>query len=322
MIGSQWSSLLELGSWNIDKVEKNIREINEQTPDYCARCEKWCLLFMGTPCFYESNLPELNINTIRVRLETFDCITFIYTIIALAGSYDFNDFVCRLKNIRYKDSRQNDYISNDILTGNFIDFACEALLYNGCDCGFIEDITSKVFLKQNELLFVDMPLLPCERPRNHDVNSKTVFPKYTQRRVETHIIPSNKIDEISLSELRSGDIAIFTHGMFNKKGKRQASFICHCGFVSIRDGKLCLIHATRNFSVAAENRDRVEMLKQKNDLKKEFLGVWYAGEYLGDEFTVQGPNETFHGYYKDRIRLLSDYAESIFLGVKFLRVRG
>jgi len=303
-------------------VEKCIQEINLVEANYSTRCIEWCFRFMGTPCFYESNLPDLNEDQIRVRLESFDCITFLYTVIALAGATNFEDYVRRLRNIRYKDSQFHNIVSNDPVAGNFLDFACEALLFNGHDCGYIDDITEDVVSGQDDLMSIEMELKPCERPQSHDCNSRVVLPRYQGRKIHTNIIPSNRIDHLGLDRIQDGDIVIFTHGEVSRKGKPQSCLVCHCGFVDINEGKLNFIHATRSFYVDGRNLSDEQLLKQKDEIPKEFLGVWHAGEFLGDNFTIRSENETFSGYRKDKLRLLSDYSLSIFSGVKILRLKG
>src|SRR5215470_14805286 len=75
---------LELGpQWTISRVQNLLKT----APDHPnARIEFIAHQFIGTPFIFESNLPIPPKGRIRVRLESFDCITFIYTILALCHS--------------------------------------------------------------------------------------------------------------------------------------------------------------------------------------------------------------------------------------------
>jgi hypothetical protein len=95
---------LELGPWwTVEAIDELLARTaaRELSPGERLLAVAEPFLRENTPYQEESSLEEPPDGTIRVRLETFDCITFIYTIVALAGAASFAELVRRLLAIRY-----------------------------------------------------------------------------------------------------------------------------------------------------------------------------------------------------------------------------
>ena len=312
---------LELGTWTPRSLDTAIRQRRADHTTPTQRLAAWARDFLGVPFQYETLLPPLPGNTLRVRLASFDCITLIYHLVALCDAESLDDFVRRLYRIRYLPPH-NGALSNHPESGTLFDFGCESLLINCVERNILEDVTTHV-AEGAAVSQIQMVLSPVTRPAEHDLTQTKVYPRYPGRSIDTAVIPSGAVSRLDPARLRSGDIVIFTRGSHTSVGAPQPCLVSHSG-VLIKQGPVVgFIHATKNYYVrdvdAAEEPIRSRHLPGHPE--KLLPGVAFAGEYLGDSCTIVHEGITYYGYRFDRARTLASYAENIFFGIKIFRPR-
>src|ERR1044072_5631791 len=87
---------LQLDPWNPELLAATISRLRGEHSEPVERASAWCQLLLNTPFECETKLAPLDDNLVRVRFTSFDCITFVYTVVALANAKDFEDFLARL----------------------------------------------------------------------------------------------------------------------------------------------------------------------------------------------------------------------------------
>lgn len=319
---------MNLGS--IDRAELNflIQKINISNTSLNQRVSAWSKYFLGTKFKLESKLQDLAKDQLRVEIGSMDCITFIYNCIALAGSSDLNSLVNRLYQIRYRNDDDSIFINNDQINGNFFDFAAESLLFNCVDKNIIKDVTAEVAGPEN-VVPLKMKLKKMIRPVVQDEKHGLIYPKYPNKNFNTQFIPSECVKKINFSKVLLGDIVLFTRveiqpNQPNYLGE-QEFFVSHAAIVDREDGELYMIHATKNFWVDCSKKKYCNKPYDEFDVEecdKEYLGVWYAGAYLGDKHRKKKDGLKYFGYDKWKKRSLSHFAESLFSGIKIIRLVG
>ena len=308
---------LELGGWTEDRVSKILFNMQADEKPAVDRLAYWSEKFVGTPFRYESALPPVGRNTLRVRLASFDCITYVYHVIALAKATSFPSYVQRLYEIRYN-SNSHGLIDNHPRHGNFFDFAYEALVLNCIGSGFLEDIT-EVIAERGDIVSVNMRLQPFARPLERDARQEFVRPRFPEKEVEASVIPFLAIEKIPVESFRSGDIILFTHGSKDRNGVQKQFFVCHAGIVWLEGGEVLLLHATKNYYITRSGNQGLRAADYLfGDRRFAQPGVALAGEYLGDQAILTSCGVQYYGYSADRPRLMADYAHN-FLGIKVLR---
>lgn len=103
------STSLELGKWTIPGLQQLLRDAAADE-DGGHRLKHLAMAFLRTPFLDESELPHPPAGTQRVRLETFDCITFIYTMYALLGAKTPDDVAPLLSEIRYTNGPAEEHL--------------------------------------------------------------------------------------------------------------------------------------------------------------------------------------------------------------------
>ena len=313
---------LELGSWTPESLDRAIRQRRVEHSTPTQRLAAWTRDFVGIPFQYETLLPPLPDNTLRVRLASFDCITLIYHLIALCDSESLDDFVRRLYRIRYV-APHDGTLSNDPQSGTLFDFGCESLLINCVEQHILEDVTALV-AAGSALSQLRMVLCPVNRPAEHDLAQTKVYPRYPGRVIDTVVIPSDAVSRLDPAKLQSGDIVIFTRGTHTSAGAPQSCLVSHSGVLLKRGSLVGFMHATKNYYVrdvdAADEPLHARCLPGHPE--KLLPGVALSGEYLGDSCTVVHEGITYYGYHLNKARTLASYAEDIFFGIKILRPVG
>ncbi|WP_373928023.1 N-acetylmuramoyl-L-alanine amidase-like domain-containing protein [Abyssibacter sp.] len=308
---------LELGRWTEEGLSTALLRMQDSEIPPSGRLAYWSWKFVGTPFGYESALQPVGENALRVRLASFDCITFIYNVLALANAENFRSYVQRLYKIRYR-SNDRGLLENNAQYGNFFDFAYESLVLNCINVGFLEDVTEEIVGSAN-LIYVRMKLKPFSRPADRDILQETIYPRFPEHEIKTSVIPAQRIKQIPANHFKSGDIILFTHGAEDKSGLHKQFFVCHAGVAWVRSGKVLLMHATKNYYTSA---NRILELRASDclfgDQRFAQPGVALAGEYLGDQATLTRRGVKYYGYSADKERLMADYAHN-FLGIKVLR---
>jgi hypothetical protein len=240
--------LWELGKWQPERVNKMLTQA-QRISDPNERMEFIMGQFKGTKFHYESQLKIPERGQLRVRLESFDCITFVYYMLALHQSHNFNEFVENLAKIRYHNPEKGG-VDNDTQDGNIYDFAYNAMCENAGKRGMVKDVTEEVAGRHAKT--ITTVLKPIARDKKHDKKRKTVTPKINNReKITTKIIPQEKFKQVDLSGIKTGDIILFTRGSGGK------TIIAH-GAIAYREGnEVYIYHAT------SSGNKKVELRKER-----------------------------------------------------------
>ena len=166
---------------------------------------------LGTPFCAESSLAILPPGILRVRLETLDCITFLYTTIALAAARDLDQFVRHLFALRYHGA-ETGRIDSDPEHGNIYDYVEESLLRKAIDHGYLVDITERV-ADPSSLANATADLQPMRRETALDPANAVVTPKYGAGQFTTSFIPQGAFSCLTANVVRSGDILLMTRAL-------------------------------------------------------------------------------------------------------------
>lgn len=250
--------------------------------------------FLRTPFYAESALTIPEPNTLRVRLVSFDCITFIYTVIALARADSLESFVSNLLGLRYL-ARDGDDFSSDPRNGNMFDFVYESLIVNAVERGILRDATSEVAEADQTKRFETF-IGPLERPSQYDPENSTVTPRYGSGVVAADFIPLDQVRNIRPGRLVNGDVLLMT-----KVGgaTRQPVLVRHAAIVHVEGDLTTFIHATGTFnwqSKADEDyRGRHTGIFLDARHRMEQLGVSYAYQPAGTKPFESAETGKIHG---------------------------
>jgi Protein of unknown function (DUF1460) len=152
-------------------------------------------------------------------LDGFDCVTYIETILALAGSSNVDDFLERLRKIRYESGRIQWERRNHYMT---------LWLRNNVREGVIRPVS--------------MPAAPT-LSRERVVN---VVPGLAARRTRVKCVPKAAVPRLA-AYLQSGDLIFFV-------STRKNLDVFHAGII-VRDGKTLLMrHASRSQGFVVEQK--------------------------------------------------------------------
>lgn len=311
---------LDIGAHTPETLTAWLRHLDATTcsPEEKAACIAYKML--GTPFQFESQKAHIPSDAINVCLSNFDCVTLIYHVLALTLANSFEEYVRRLFEIRYE-CGVTPRVSNEQRDGTRFEFACESLLENAVERGFLRDITASI--APGALLTVRVMLQPMARPREHDAEECLVYPRRGERTIASDFIPTQHIARIAKGAVKTGDIVVFTLGAFNADGSRRNLLIRHLGIAIEGPEQINMLHATKDFFWRPDNTDirdcKASGVFIQNDSQRELIGVGVAGEYAGDEHIAEIDGVKFFGYHQTRQRALSSYAQN-FVGVKFLRI--
>ena len=114
---------LELGDRTVGDVDRMLADAAARYADPNARLAALTDAARGTPFEYESQLPLLSPGTLRVQLRSFDCTTFVITMVAMTGSRSFEELALNLRRLRYLDGMQR--VDADPTDGNVLDYGYE-----------------------------------------------------------------------------------------------------------------------------------------------------------------------------------------------------
>ncbi|HVV69167.1 MAG TPA: N-acetylmuramoyl-L-alanine amidase-like domain-containing protein [Patescibacteria group bacterium] len=303
---------LELGKWTIDSLENDLIIAQWKFKLPFERIKFLAEQLISTPFYFESELPILPKQWLRVRFESFDCVTFLYTVIALSSSISFSDFCQKLCKVRYKFS-EDFFLDNDPKSGNIFDFVEESILYNCIKRNYLDDITQHL-ISQNKLIEIKVKIKPVTRPAAHDSKTLIITPKYLQAyEARWDFIPTSSLSEIDIKYLNSGDIILLSKGEKDSQGQPAISLISHLAIVIKENNELFFIHSSKNYIV--------DLNIQKNDPIHQQIGVNYGLKFAGDHYTQKVGNKTYYGYLKEQKQSLITYAENNFKGACFLRAK-
>jgi hypothetical protein len=327
---------LEFGAWTMDRLQALLKA-GERCLDANERMSFMARALLGTPFCAESKLAILPPGVLRVRLETLDCITFIYTAIALAAARDLGQFVRHLFALRYHDAESGRLDSNPE-HGNIYDYVEESLLRKAIDHGYLVDISQRV-ADPSSLVNATADLQPMRRETAVDPGNAVVTPKYGAGQFTTPFIPQTAFSCLTARLVRSGDILLMTRALAGKESPRPTTgptagsfpegttppyLIQHCSIAHIENDELYMIHATKQFAwrpdATADAPPSHTGIYLGHDPRKEQLGVSFSSEYVGDELILDDNGVHYYGYNPKIKRSVRDFALGCnFNGVKVLR---
>jgi hypothetical protein len=311
---------LELGAWTMDRLQA-LLAAGAKCQDANERISFMARALLGTPFCAESRLAILPPGILRVRLETLDCITFLYTTIALAAARDLDQFVRHLFALRYHDA-ETGRIDSDPEHGNIYDYVEESLLRKAIDHGYLVDITGHV-VEPSSLANATADLQPMRRETALDPANAVVTPKYGAGQFTASFIPQGGFSCLTANIVRSGDILLMTRALAGT-GSPPSYLIQHCSIAHIENDDLYMIHATKQFAwrpdATADSPPSHTGIYLGNDPRKEQLGVSFSGQYVGDELILDDNGVHYYGYKPEIKRSVRDFAIGCnFNGVKVLR---
>ncbi len=187
-------------------------------------------LSQRTPYECDEDLPSLPDYVLRVRLSSFDCASFVYSVVALCGAGTFEDFVHNLRCIRYAPGSlgPKTYIR---FTSNGVRQMSEHQL--------AREVTREI-APDSLLRIRHVPALGMLSGR--ELFKEAGDPNIGQP-ASIAYIPSDKVEQID-SELADGDIVLLISA---KPAEEYPDLVAHCGIVHRAEGMrdACLLHASR-----------------------------------------------------------------------------
>ncbi len=180
-----------------------------------------CCPYENHPLSGSATSPE----TFTASLSSFDCVTYIETILALARSMTVADFCRRLRFLRYENGRVEWRLRNHYMTG---------WIRNNVAQGSIAEIRAGRLSVLKTRILSAVPGLPPRRVRFAAV-PKANMKTYQER-------------------LRTGDIIFFI-------STRKDLDVFHCGILVETAGNLAMRHAARSQGGVVE-QDLREFMKQ------------------------------------------------------------
>jgi hypothetical protein len=314
--------LLELGPrWSLGRIAQQLREFAGLPAP--ARLANWAKLLRGVPFQFESNLPEPAQGVLRVRLQSLDCATFVYSLIALTHAVTVESFIRNLLAIRYDLGGEDAVADSDPDSGNIFDFMEESLLEHAVAQGWLADVTEALSSPDMTAEFA-VEMRRIKRTSAHDENMRYITPKRGVRQRRERFIRSDRLADLDASAWLDGDIVVFAKDPADAEGDLRHVMIRHLAVVIKAEDRLHYIHSSRNFAwrpTADIHSPPAHTGVFYDTLGRcEQLGVEFGGSYAGPEFTIKTPSDTFYGMDQSRLRTLHEYAKANFDGIKILRV--
>lgn len=308
---------LELGKW----TKKSINELLSESLSYGElenRLNHICYKFIGTPFIYESSLPILPDGVLRVRLESFDCITFIYNMIAMSRAGNFDEFVSNLRMLRYKDT-ETEGVKNDPFYGNIFDFTYNSLYENAINRGILEDVSEEIS-GGSGVEEVSTRLVQCKRIEKVDFLKKLVRPKMNENmELKVKTIPFRVMDRIEMDRIRTGDLMLFSRG---------DNVFVHVSIAIRQNSNIYSMLSTKHFAwrpgATEETPPDYTGFYYGGDPRREQIGVGVMGTWLRDVEPVSYNHKQKDrcGYDQSRPVVLQNYMKGTRMSsVNFLRLK-
>ncbi len=219
---------LELGKWSINKINDILNTAQLYSFSPSQKITFIIQHFMGTPFIFDARLPITKKGIIRIRLKSFDCLTFVHNMLALSKANRFEEFVKNLYEIEFAWTEM-DIINNDPDKGNRLLFACESILINAINKKYVRDITDEL-VKPGKLDTVEINIKRFQRPKKLDPKELYMSPKYGSGIKKEKFITINNIDKINKDLVRTGDIILLTKRDISNNGIKQDVLISHLVF--------------------------------------------------------------------------------------------
>lgn len=185
--------------------------------------------YLVRPLVGSPTIPE----RLVTRTDGFDCVTFVETVLAIAGARSLDDFMHRLVDIRYRDSR--------VEWRSRLHYATEWAAHNVAR-GLLDDVTSG----------------PAALLRGKTLHR---VPGLDPRWVTISYFPKRAFPDIAPS-MMSGDIIFFVSG-------REGLDTNHMGVVIRRDGLLLLRNASRRHRAVVD--EPLEDYVRRNGMSGFFI---------------------------------------------------
>jgi Protein of unknown function (DUF1460) len=200
------------------------------TTDLAERIERISESFLGRS-YVEGSLgggPDLP-EEFSVSLEAFDCVTYIEIVLALVLAGTTEEFINRLREIRYEGGRVDWFHRNHYMT----DWA-----RNNEQRGFIANVTTGTANFEKTCTLSLIPGLPV-------------------RAATFHYVPNRSLAEVA-GQVDTGDLILFV-------STRETLDVFHAGLLVKRDAQILLRHATRTANAVIE-QDLGEFMS-KNEME-------------------------------------------------------
>jgi hypothetical protein len=268
---------------------------------------------LNTPFEYESRLPIPPPEHMRLRLASLDCMTFVYTVIALAAATSVEDAITRLKSLRYR----AEPIDSDPELGNIFDFAEESLLVNAVKLGYLTDVTMEIG-GHDGTEEVTASLTATARHFAHDPRRRLATPKLGNDPLRVRSLRAPLLARLAAPWIQDGDIVLLRRATTS-----PSVLVHHLVIASVRaDGMTGFIHATRSFRCYPDP-DPARPPSHTGifydlDRRREQMGVSFGTQHVGDHVAFERDSLPYHGYTAEP-RALSDYAPANFGGAFVLR---
>jgi Protein of unknown function (DUF1460) len=302
---------LDLGSWTIARIEALQHQLSTSAADRCDRVARWASVFTGTPFRYECRGLKLGQNQVLARLASFDCITYVYNVVALAAAQSFSEFVLALASLRYRDFPAT-HPSNRRIAGSFFDYACEAFLVNAPQYVALRDVTADVALN-GASMECTIELSPLRRDWFNDPERSIVYPRFPRRKLRTCYLDTKRKRFIRPGTMRDGDIVLFTNVPSDASAR---TLVKHAGIAMHVDGIPSMMHASRHYLCG-----NVGAARAGGPVEEGWHpGVHHLCEFLGEHSLREVGGVKYYGYDAKKVRSLELYANQNFSGMKVLRL--
>ena len=219
--------------------------------------------FLGTP-YASGTLEAKGSETVIVNLREFDCVTFVETVVALAGCVQsrhksFGSFCRLLRTIRYRQGRPEGYASRLHYFSDWI--------YDNRKKGILRDVTREIGGKPFRKTVHVMSGHPEQYPllsRPETLEKMKRVERAISRR-SLYFIPKTGFRRLE-KRIQDGDILAITT---NQEGLD----ILHTGFAVKKKGRVRLLHASRAAGKVVLSRDTLWRYVMK---KRERSGIVVA----------------------------------------------
>jgi acyl carrier protein len=308
---------LELGSWDLKGLAKLMADARLK-PSANERLFHVAWALWGTPFQFESRLPIPSPGQIPIRLGTFDCITYVYMVIALSAARDLGEFIHFYRDLRYVEAEDREANSN-FESGTLLAFAEESLFRNACEMGILKDVTAEVF-DASLLETLETTLIPVQLPRSLSPQQLWATPKLGPVPIRKCFLPKMNFTQLSEPNgLRNGDVIVMSRGQ-----PHRGRLIDHVAFVHLHDGDQYLLQSTRHFAwqpdASLATPGAFTGVFYDDLHQKEQIGVGITGPYAGESVAFTRDEIAYHGYECTGWRTMKDYLDSNFTHFLVLRL--
>ncbi len=305
---------VDLGLWSRSDLDQLIESLAIAPVTLGERVIRAAHALVGTPFQFESLRPLPIPGRVPVILSTFDCVTFVYTALALGLSQTFGDFVRTLRAIRYRDP-EHAAPDSDPENGTIFDFVEESLFLNAVSRNLLYDVTAEV-AGVAPIEDVELRLTPIRRDRSVDPHERWATPKLANRTIRMAFLTDDAFHRLEEpGVICEGDILVMSRGLHGRP-----TVVDHVGFTSIESDNIYLLQSTRHFAwrpdATPQTAGRYTSVFYDTFHRREQIGVGIGGQFVGNHAAFQRDGITYHGYESGTKRSLRDYL----IGAGFTRV--